>query len=118
MRADLFVRLVDRQRHREAVTSRPMLLGGMARQTKSRSFIHLPFFRIIGRNTFQRDKAAAKSVKAVEAGRMIATQPTALQLRFLQTMREISAEHSTIICLPLPIELFTAFLKRGCAGEA
>jgi hypothetical protein len=30
----LFVRLVDRQRHREAVTSRPMLLGGVARQTK------------------------------------------------------------------------------------
>jgi hypothetical protein len=30
----LFVRLVDRQRHCEAVTSRPMLLGGVARQTK------------------------------------------------------------------------------------
>lgn len=56
--------------------------------------------------------------KLVEAGRMIATQPTALQLRFLQTMREISAEHSTVICLPLPIELFTAYLKRGGAGEA
>jgi len=28
------------QLHREAVTSRPMLLGGMARQTKSRSFYH------------------------------------------------------------------------------
>jgi hypothetical protein len=28
------VRLVDRQRHREAVTSRPMLLGAVARQTK------------------------------------------------------------------------------------
>ena len=30
----LFVRLLDRQRHREAVASRPMLLGGVARQTK------------------------------------------------------------------------------------
>jgi hypothetical protein len=30
----LFVRLVDRERHREAVTSRPMLLGGVARQTR------------------------------------------------------------------------------------
>lgn len=31
----LFVRLVDRQRHREAVTSRPMLLGGVARQRRN-----------------------------------------------------------------------------------
>jgi hypothetical protein len=30
----LFVLLVDRERHREAVTSRPMLLGGVARQTR------------------------------------------------------------------------------------
>jgi DDE family transposase len=30
----LFVRLVDRERHREAVTSRPALLGGVARQTR------------------------------------------------------------------------------------
>jgi len=29
-----FGRLLDRQRHREAVTSRPMLLGGVARQTR------------------------------------------------------------------------------------
>jgi hypothetical protein len=30
----LFVRLVDGERHREAITSRPMLLGGVARQTQ------------------------------------------------------------------------------------
>jgi regulator of protease activity HflC (stomatin/prohibitin superfamily) len=56
--------------------------------------------------------------KLVQAARMISTQPTALQLRFLQTMREISAEHSTVICLPLPIELFAAFLKHRDTGEA
>ena len=50
--------------------------------------------------------------KLVEAGRMIATQPVALQLRYLQTMREISAEHSTIAFLPLPLEMFSMFLKR------
>lgn len=55
--------------------------------------------------------------KLVEAGRMIATQPVALQLRFLQTMREISSERSTVTFLPLPIDLFTAFLKKGSSEE-
>jgi regulator of protease activity HflC (stomatin/prohibitin superfamily) len=55
--------------------------------------------------------------KLVEAGRMIATQPVALQLRFLQTMREISSEHSTVMFLPLPIDLFTPFFKKGGSEE-
>jgi hypothetical protein len=39
----LFVRLVDRQRHREAVTSRPILLDAVARQTKhaEQNLLHL-----------------------------------------------------------------------------
>ena len=55
--------------------------------------------------------------KLVQAGRMIATQPIALQLRFLQTMREISSERSTVTFLPLPIELFAPFLKKGSSEE-
>jgi regulator of protease activity HflC (stomatin/prohibitin superfamily) len=55
--------------------------------------------------------------KLVEAGRMIATQPVALQLRFLQTMREISSERSTVTFLPLPIDLFAPFLKKGGSEE-
>jgi regulator of protease activity HflC (stomatin/prohibitin superfamily) len=51
--------------------------------------------------------------KLVQAGTMIAAQPMALQLRYLQTMREISAEHSTITFLPIPIDLLSAFFKRG-----
>ena len=53
------------------------------------------------------------AAKLVEAGRMIATQPVALQLRFLQTMREISTERSTVTFLPLPLELFAPFMKKG-----
>jgi regulator of protease activity HflC (stomatin/prohibitin superfamily) len=53
------------------------------------------------------------AAKLVEAGRMIATQPVALQLRFLQTMREISTERSTVTFLPLPLELFTPFFRKG-----
>ena len=55
--------------------------------------------------------------KLVQAGAMIARQPIALQLRFLQTMREISSERSTVMFLPLPIELFAPFLKRPGADE-
>jgi regulator of protease activity HflC (stomatin/prohibitin superfamily) len=50
--------------------------------------------------------------KLVQAAAMISVQPIALQLRFLQTMQEISSEHNTTTFLPLPIELFSAFLKK------
>ena len=55
--------------------------------------------------------------KLVQAGTMIAAQPMALQLRYLQTMREISAEHSTITFLPIPIDLLSTFFKRGDGGK-
>jgi regulator of protease activity HflC (stomatin/prohibitin superfamily) len=51
--------------------------------------------------------------KLVQAAGMISAQPIALQLRFLQTMREISSEHNTTTFLPIPIDLFTPFLKRN-----
>jgi regulator of protease activity HflC (stomatin/prohibitin superfamily) len=54
--------------------------------------------------------------KLVEAARMISAQPIALQLRFLQTMKEISSEHNTTTFLPVPIDLFMPFLK-GAEGQ-
>jgi regulator of protease activity HflC (stomatin/prohibitin superfamily) len=51
--------------------------------------------------------------KLVEAARMISAQPIALQLRFLQTMKEISSEHNTTTFLPVPIDLFMPFLKAA-----
>jgi regulator of protease activity HflC (stomatin/prohibitin superfamily) len=51
--------------------------------------------------------------KMVQAAAMISKEPIALQLRFLQTMREISSEHNTTTFLPVPIDLFGPFLKRG-----
>ena len=50
--------------------------------------------------------------KLVQAAAMISTQPIALQLRFLQTMQEISSEHNTTTFLPIPIELFSPFLRK------
>ena len=54
--------------------------------------------------------------KMVQAAAMISKEPIALQLRFLQTMREISSEHNTTTFLPVPIDLFTPFLKKD-GGE-
>jgi len=50
--------------------------------------------------------------KMVQAAEMIAKEPIALQLRYLQTMREMASEHNTTTFLPLPIDLFSAFLKK------
>jgi regulator of protease activity HflC (stomatin/prohibitin superfamily) len=50
--------------------------------------------------------------KLVQAASMISAQ-FALQLRFLQTMKEISSEHNTTTILPVPIDLFAPFIKRS-----
>jgi regulator of protease activity HflC (stomatin/prohibitin superfamily) len=54
--------------------------------------------------------------KMVQAAAMISKEPIALQLRFLQTMREISSEHNTTTFLPVPIDLFAPFLKGPHSG--
>src|SRR5215471_11069754 len=47
--------------------------------------------------------------KMVQAASMLSKEPMALQLRFLQTMREISSEHNTTTFLPVPLDLFGPF---------
>ena len=56
--------------------------------------------------------------KLVQAADKIATEPVALQLRFLQTMSEVSSERATMVVLPLPIELFSPYLKKDRGGKA
>src|SRR2546429_257992 len=50
--------------------------------------------------------------KLVQAAAMISVQPIALQLRFFQTMREISSEHNTTTFLPIPMDIFAPFRKQ------
>jgi regulator of protease activity HflC (stomatin/prohibitin superfamily) len=47
--------------------------------------------------------------KLNEAAKVLAQTPSALQLRYLQTLVEIGVENSTTVVFPLPIELTTAF---------
>jgi regulator of protease activity HflC (stomatin/prohibitin superfamily) len=56
--------------------------------------------------------------KLVQAATMMEARPIAVQLRFLQTMREISSEHNTTTFLPVPIDLFSPFIRRGGDGAA
>jgi regulator of protease activity HflC (stomatin/prohibitin superfamily) len=51
--------------------------------------------------------------KMVQAAAMMSKEPIALQLRFLQTMREISSEHNTTTFLPVPLDLFTSLIKKS-----
>ena len=51
--------------------------------------------------------------KLVQAAGMISEQPIALQLRYLQTMKEISSEHNTTTFLPIPMDLLPHFSKRA-----
>src|SRR5881397_2208542 len=51
--------------------------------------------------------------KMVQAAAMMSKEPIALQLRFLQTMREISSERNTTTFLPVPIDIFTPLIKKS-----
>ena len=50
------------------------------------------------------------ATKLAEASEIIEKHPTALQLRYLQTMNEMSTESNTTTIFPIPLELFKPFL--------
>ncbi len=49
--------------------------------------------------------------KLAEAAEIIQTHPVALQLRYLQTMREMSAEQNTTTIFPFPMDLFRPLIR-------
>ena len=51
--------------------------------------------------------------RLVEAAGIIAKHPEALQLRYLQTIRELSSEQNTTTFFPIPIDLFSHFIKKN-----
>jgi len=52
------------------------------------------------------------SQKLSEAAQVIEIHPTALQLRYLQTLVEISAENNSTTIFPIPIDMLRAFVDR------
>src|SRR5213083_1321137 len=53
------------------------------------------------------------SERLKDAAEVLAQNPMSLQLRFLQTIPEMSSERATTMILPLPLELLTPFIKPG-----
>ncbi|MDX6681894.1 MAG: hypothetical protein QOG94_1933 [Solirubrobacteraceae bacterium] len=56
--------------------------------------------------------------KLAAAAAIIDRQPSALQLRYLQTLLEIGADQSSTIVFPLPLDMIAPFLARGAREGA
>ncbi len=54
--------------------------------------------------------------KLADAAEILGREPSALQLRYLQTLLEIGADGSSTIVFPLPMDLVKPFLER--VGES
>lgn len=50
--------------------------------------------------------------KLAEASAIMEVRPMSLQLRYLQTLREMSSEHTSTMIIPLPMELLRGFTKN------
>lgn len=57
------------------------------------------------------------SKKLKEAADIIATEPIALQLRFLQTLTEIASEKNSTTIFPVPIDLLKPFIEKSVKKE-
>lgn len=53
------------------------------------------------------------SQRLADAAKILADQPSALTLRYLQTLREIATENNSTTIFPVPIDLLKPFLKQG-----
>ena len=51
--------------------------------------------------------------RLAEAAKVLATQESALQLRYLQTLAEIATENNSTIIFPVPIDIFRPFYEIG-----
>jgi len=52
------------------------------------------------------------AAKLAEAADIISQHPEALQLRYLQTLREIASENNSTTLFPIPIDLFKIFFRK------
>lgn len=52
------------------------------------------------------------AAKIVDAAALMEVHPIAVQLRYLQTLREIATENNSTTLFPIPIDLFEGFMKK------
>jgi len=60
---------------------------------------------------------AQAAEKLAEAAKIISSQPSALQLRYLQTLAGIATERSNVILFPLPMDLLAPLLGKVIESE-
>ncbi len=53
------------------------------------------------------------SEKLLQAAQMLAQQPEAMQLRYMQTLSAIAGDKSSTIVFPLPVDIFSSLQKSG-----
>jgi len=51
--------------------------------------------------------------KLADAAKIISEFPYALQLRYLQTLKEVAAENNSTTLFPVPIDLFEPFIRKA-----
>lgn len=56
------------------------------------------------------EKQAAQAL--LEAARMLARQPEAMQLRYLQTMTQVAGDRASTVILPLPMDMIGSLLSK------
>jgi len=57
------------------------------------------------------------SERLLSAARVIAVEPVAVQLRYLQTLTEIGVEQNTTVVFPIPLEMMKAFMNMNQPKE-
>ncbi|GAJ18549.1 unnamed protein product, partial [marine sediment metagenome] len=60
---------------------------------------------------------AQAAEKLAQAAAVLSSQPAALQLRYLGTLKEIATERTNLLVFPLPIDILTAFMGKGQASK-
>jgi regulator of protease activity HflC (stomatin/prohibitin superfamily) len=62
------------------------------------------------------EKQAAQTL--AEAAALLTSQPASIQLRYLQTLADISNEKSSLIVFPLPLDLIAPLLRPAAGGRS
>jgi len=55
--------------------------------------------------------------RLAEAAKIMGEEPISVQLRFLQTLTEVAAENNSTTLFPIPVDLFTTFMKGLGSGD-
>ena len=62
------------------------------------------------------EKQAAQTL--LEAARMLAQQPEAMQLRYLQTITQVAGDRGSTLVFPLPMQMFQTMMGGGAPKSA